>query len=306
LVDGDGRFLGLLNSWLLLKSLTPNFTTSEASAGTDEEPQQTSIKLLVQLLEQLPLPLSLQTATGQVLTQNLSWRQQIGTSPEFEWIRRTTAAMLDFPCVEPRTTLKSSTVPESHTLKKRTTLKSNTSRSPFAGNAINPLNQTCVQALAERHCAIATPHMAAAVSKRREILSTSPVLKTQENPASWEESLPGGETQEKRQERVFSFVKIPLSLSVVESKRIGKQKKQQGFSPDACGHGSDLCLVMAQDTTEQQQVAKELAAKNADLVQLNRLKDEFLACISHELKTPLTAVCRFVIAVERPSIGETQ
>lgn len=47
----------------------------------------------------------------------------------------------------------------------------------------------------------------------------------------------------------------------------------------------------------------ELAAKNADLVQLNRLKDEFLACISHELKSPLTAILGLSSLLKDQSIG---
>ena len=65
-----------------------------------------------------------------------------------------------------------------------------------------------------------------------------------------------------------------------------------------------LWLVLATDISEQRQLCKELAAKNADLVQLNRLKDEFLACITHELKSPLTAIVGLSNLMGEKSIGD--
>nr|WP_290223058.1 ATP-binding protein [Trichocoleus desertorum] len=120
------------------------------------------------------------------------------------------------------------------------------------------------------------------------------------------------------QERIWQFSKSLLDFSTWETENPSDEPLQlaQGTSPDFTttfqladlGVSSTssfskspqaldeafpqetLWLVLAQDYTEQQQVNRTLAAKNADLVQLNLLKDEFLACISHELKTPLTAV----------------
>lgn len=82
------------------------------------------------------------------------------------------------------------------------------------------------------------------------------------------------------QERIWQFVKIPLHLN------------------------EQIWLLLATDVTEKQQLASELAAKNADLIQLNRLKDEFLACISHELKTPLTTILGLSSLLKDQLIGE--
>ncbi|HEY9653745.1 MAG TPA: CBS domain-containing protein, partial [Coleofasciculaceae cyanobacterium] len=100
LVEEDGTFLGLLNSCHLLKVLTRNVPLTDTPLGTASQSQSNGLNPLAQLLEQLPLPLSVQTATGQVVAQNLTWRQQIGKSPDVDWVRRTTATMLDVPPLE--------------------------------------------------------------------------------------------------------------------------------------------------------------------------------------------------------------
>ncbi len=83
------------------------------------------------------------------------------------------------------------------------------------------------------------------------------------------------------QEKVWEFVKISLDIS-----------------------SQDLWLLAANDISYQQQLASELAAKNAELIQLNRLKDEFLACISHELKTPITAVMGLSTLLKDRALGQ--
>jgi signal transduction histidine kinase/CheY-like chemotaxis protein len=95
------------------------------------------------------------------------------------------------------------------------------------------------------------------------------------------------------QEQVWQFTRQPL-----------QSQWSEVFLPQSPSQPSpQLWLVLAQDITEQHRVSQELAAKNADLVHLNRLKDEFLACISHELKSPLTAILGLSKLLNEPLLG---
>lgn len=48
---------------------------------------------------------------------------------------------------------------------------------------------------------------------------------------------------------------------------------------------------------------RELSARNAELQELDRLKNTFLATISHELRTPLTAILGYLELFERRTLG---
>ncbi len=83
-------------------------------------------------------------------------------------------------------------------------------------------------------------------------------------------------------EEVWQFIKLPLNFPSLTK---------------------PIWLILATDITEEKRLCQELAAKNAESVQLNRLKDEFLACISHELKSPLTAVMGLSSLLKEQKLG---
>ncbi|MFP4221563.1 MAG: histidine kinase dimerization/phospho-acceptor domain-containing protein [Phormidium sp.] len=78
--------------------------------------------------------------------------------------------------------------------------------------------------------------------------------------------------------------------------------------PHAATHRpqASLWLILAQDNrapNSTPQKTQELTAKNADLMQIDRQKTELLSWVSHELKTPLTALLGLSNLLQNPNLG---
>jgi signal transduction histidine kinase/CheY-like chemotaxis protein len=83
----------------------------------------------------------------------------------------------------------------------------------------------------------------------------------------------------------WKLVKVPLDFSAVDIL------------------DEPLWLIIAIDKKEQQDLCQELAIKNSDLIQLNRLKDELFTYISHELKSPITSVIGLSSLLKEQKLG---
>lgn len=229
LVDEAGRFQGLLDSDRLLQMLArqalPVPETAVAAAW---------LPSAVDLLAQLPWPLRLQTASGQVVSENLVWQTQISQLINPDEITEQVAAQLQ---VQPRQTAQRSSQP------------------------LSSQASTCIVQV------------------------------------------------ENGQESTWQFFKIPLQVTPAAGTDVEFQLASLTTSPIADPRTiavgiESLCLILIADLTDQEQTAQELTAKNADLTELNRMKDEFLACISHELKTPLTAILGLTGVLKEKGVGD--
>ena len=118
-----------------------------------------------------------------------------------------------------------------------------------------------------------------------------------------------GERLEMLPEKSWQFVKIPLDnasenstrqelalweqaifTSLLAAVKTGRQSAVPTGTLSTAGGDRSPWLVLATKMTLTELEVEEIAAKIANLEQLNQQKDEFLASIGHELKTPLTAL----------------
>jgi signal transduction histidine kinase/DNA-binding response OmpR family regulator len=275
----------------------------------------TPLAPLVELLDRLPLPLMLQTSGGQVLTQNLAWQQQMGELLDPNWVRQEAAALLELPPPAAATLLSA--------------LPSGTTEADLLAES-----SPAVAKAIEQHLS-ATPTVCHLGPKPNTCICTCSLKNGQEQvlqfvkipigtlapqpaPAS-----PAPVAVETANNPLPNLGILPLDPSLVRSLtlppfRLAALMLDAAAATMEAGHSTaiqadqagtetiaaeTLWLILAQDITQQQQLERELTAKNADLIQLNRLKDEFLACISHELRTPLTAVLGLSSLLKDQTLG---
>ena len=266
LVDYQGKLLGLLDTRGLLRYLLSLNLSTRNSVSLRKDNREFKVgsgawqpTALVRLMGQLPLPLRLETSSGEIIFQNSTWRSQIG-------LREPSEMNLSCSLTTPELALTSPIKPLVEATPTRSILPET---DPNPEVELQPCCQTYHPMSNQTGLSVDGS------------LSNLELLETRIN-----------------QERTWQFVRMPISLpgdspipSPENASRI-TQNQSSGW------------LVMATDVTEQEKLCKELAAKNADLVQLNRLKDEFLACISHELKSPLTAVVGLSSLLKDESLGK--
>ncbi|NCJ07719.1 hypothetical protein GS597_14615 [Synechococcales cyanobacterium C] len=108
------------------------------------------------------------------------------------------------------------------------------------------------------------------------------------------------------QEQIWQFHKVPVALlNPTETSHSPRQLEDGSISEisSVAPESTELWITQAQDVTDTHHLVPELEAKNADLMLLNSLNEDFLAELSHDIKTPLTALVGLSNVLQEKRLG---
>ncbi len=341
-VNPEGKLLGLLDVNGLLQFLASNYKLQEIipqktrSHNPENRSQKSvypetedeisprkqtveaidfgetlAIAAIEQVIESLPFPVKLQTQDGQGIMENLAWRQELGNlgagqlfaNPSEESISdRTEDANMKATRVSHLFTDSESEASLMCSLSNGTEQAWKFFKIPLELDLsiFEPISMAGFSELWNAKNGTYSREASPAQKLRSPPdYSFKGVVKPRESSSPLHQTSVSAKS---------GMISRKLTLERDDGDRASELTTSQQSAPDSERDGRSKpplswCLILAENVTEQQQVAQELVAKNADLVQLNRLKDEFLACISHELKTPLTAVLGLSTLLKNQAIG---
>jgi signal transduction histidine kinase/DNA-binding response OmpR family regulator len=381
LVDAREKFVGILDTEKLIKFLLlDRQNILESKCQFVIESWQ---KWSIEILEQFPLPLALQTQEGKTIYENVCWQEQISKANSLNSSRSREKKYLNLKrtsrdrnleiienepsCLSDRVSCQSHFARQQQRSVKKLELRNETKTGdngsfkayerglprdrglhsasgglhPEAGDCLAPKNALSLHTSGGNRIFVNSNHkvpilvenfysrnksvdsyevssehdLAPTDNEQNALLYFQTAKACLENYVNSQRSVSSRTMVEndRAEPQDWQTIRLPLQQIFVDGDRdIGAEWEKIYFnsivpfsySKDRQSTSNNPCWLVLATKKQPQKSESELITENTELLAINRFKDELIATLSHELKSPLTAILGLSSLLKEQKLGQ--